>query len=337
MGRPRINGQGKKRKSYQRTVVEYSHKRDVLNYNEEGHSLDETIAHFYGELTDAAVRAKKKQINKWAKQSADIRAACESGRGRHQNLRSLGDATVLSKAAEASIVLWLNSLRKDGAPVSRLMLQLEAKETASDIGLGDKFAASPTWIKLFLKRHKLSLRARTRQGQTTPEDALEAARSFRTLVLQTITDRQCVQVYNADQTGTLVEYRTAEERRQHKREELHSLIARARKDLTQERADDEVKRLQDLHTEDPFKLKPPNRADITEWVSTCWTDLSKETIVSGFDKIGIISDTRTVADLTDTYIDSGIVEELENCNLADGHVDSDDDIESDDDLNSNVE
>lgn len=109
----------------------------------------------------------------------------------------------------------------------------------------------------------------------------------------------------------LVEYRAAEERRQHKREELHSLIARARKDLTQERADDEVKRLQDLHTEDPFKLKPPNRADITEWVSTCWTDLSKETIVSGFDKIGIISDTRTVADLTDieiAYIDSGIVE-----------------------------
>ena len=64
---PRINGQGKKRKSYQHTAVEYSHKRDVINYNEEGHDLDETIAHFYGELNDVAIRAKKKQINKWVK------------------------------------------------------------------------------------------------------------------------------------------------------------------------------------------------------------------------------------------------------------------------------
>ncbi|KAG4236936.1 hypothetical protein PC116_g14993 [Phytophthora cactorum] len=60
---------------------------------------------------------RKKQINKWIKQTATIRAVCESGRGHHQNLRRLGDATVLTKDAEASIVLWLNSLRKDGAHV----------------------------------------------------------------------------------------------------------------------------------------------------------------------------------------------------------------------------
>ncbi|KAG2991039.1 hypothetical protein PC121_g21395 [Phytophthora cactorum] len=117
MGRPCINGQGKKRKSYQRTSVEYSHKQDVLSFIEDGNTLGETIADFYGELKDNDVRAKKKQINKWIKQTATICAACESGRGHHQNLRRLGDATVLTKDAEASIVLWLNSLRKDGAYV----------------------------------------------------------------------------------------------------------------------------------------------------------------------------------------------------------------------------
>ncbi|KAG3093003.1 hypothetical protein PI124_g16869 [Phytophthora idaei] len=117
MGRPCINGQGKKRKSYQRTSVEYSHKQDVLSFIEDGHTLDETTADFYDELKDNGVRAKKKQINKWIKQTATIRAACESSRGHHQNLRRLGNATVLTEGAEASIVLWLNSLRKDGAHV----------------------------------------------------------------------------------------------------------------------------------------------------------------------------------------------------------------------------
>ncbi|EGZ28764.1 hypothetical protein PHYSODRAFT_402987, partial [Phytophthora sojae] len=86
------------------------------------------------------------------KQAPTIRAACESGRGRHRNLRNLGDATVLPKEVEEDLVLWLNTLRKDGAPVSRLMLQLQAKEVAAENGLHEKFAASPTWVKLFLRR-----------------------------------------------------------------------------------------------------------------------------------------------------------------------------------------
>ncbi|KAG3065035.1 hypothetical protein PI124_g22978 [Phytophthora idaei] len=129
MGHPCVNGQGKKRKSYQRTSVEYSHKQDVLSFIEDGNTLDETIADFYGELKDNDVRAKKKQINKWIKQTATIRAACESGRGHHQNLRRLGDATVLTKDAETSVVLWLNSLRKDGAHV----------DSDDDIEAGDDF------------------------------------------------------------------------------------------------------------------------------------------------------------------------------------------------------
>ncbi|ETM41267.1 hypothetical protein L914_12950 [Phytophthora nicotianae] len=86
------------------------------------------------------------------------------------------------------------------------MLQLESKEVADEIVLGEKFAATATWIQLFLRRHTLSLRARTRQGQTTPQDALDATKEFKTLVLQTIFENKCVQVYNADQTGINFEY-----------------------------------------------------------------------------------------------------------------------------------
>ncbi|EEY59381.1 uncharacterized protein PITG_11402 [Phytophthora infestans T30-4] len=201
MVRPRINGPGKKRKTYQRRAVEYAHKRDVLDFIDSGHSLDETISQFYGDLSGSDIRAKKKQIHKWSKQAPTIRAACDSGRGCHRNLRGLGEATVLTKEAERAIVVWVNSLRKDGAPVSRLMLQLQAKEAAADIGLEGKFAATSTWVKLFLRRHKLALRVRTRQGQTTPQDAQDAATTFRALVLQTIVEKKCVQVYNADQTA----------------------------------------------------------------------------------------------------------------------------------------
>ncbi|GMF59837.1 unnamed protein product [Phytophthora fragariaefolia] len=94
-------------------------------------------------------------------------------------VRYLDTATVLPKAAEEDIVLWLNTLCKVDSPVSRVMLQLQAMHLAKEQGLEDKFAASPTLIKLFLRRHRLSLRDRTRQGQSTPEDAKEAAKEFR--------------------------------------------------------------------------------------------------------------------------------------------------------------
>jgi hypothetical protein len=59
------------------------------------------------------------------------------------------EGAVLPTEAEEQIVMWIISIRKDGAPVSLLMLRLKAKEVASDCGFeGEMFAASDTWIKL---------------------------------------------------------------------------------------------------------------------------------------------------------------------------------------------
>ncbi|GMF58025.1 unnamed protein product [Phytophthora fragariaefolia] len=90
----------------------------------------------------------------------------------------------------------------------------------------------------------------------------------------------------------LVEYRAGEIRRKKQQVQLQHEIDRARKELVQKKADIEVERLRALLTEEPFVLTPPNRVDITEWISTSWGDLSIETIVSGFAKVGILTYTR---------------------------------------------
>ncbi|GMF61915.1 unnamed protein product [Phytophthora fragariaefolia] len=90
----------------------------------------------------------------------------------------------------------------------------------------------------------------------------------------------------------------------------------------------------------PFILTPPNRVDITEWISISWGNLSIETIVSGFAKVGILTDTRVAEGMPTEdapQIESYIVEELENCNVVDGEVGSDDDIENESDTCSDDE
>ncbi|ETO66731.1 hypothetical protein F444_16180, partial [Phytophthora nicotianae P1976] len=199
MHRPRINGTGRQPRKYCRISVAYIHNKQVIDYIGAGNSLYETINYFYGELDHKQRRAKKKQINKWIAQEHRIRDACSSGRETHRNLRHRGEVIVLPKSIEEGIVRWINTLRQEGVPVSRSMLQMYAKDVANDNGIPfAQFGASSTCIKLFLRRHKLSFC--TRQGQTTPADAEEAAAKFRAEVLQIMIEKECTMVYNADQT-----------------------------------------------------------------------------------------------------------------------------------------
>ncbi|EGZ25956.1 hypothetical protein PHYSODRAFT_404196, partial [Phytophthora sojae] len=158
MGRPCITGSSKRRKQYKRVAVAYGDKRDVLKFLNKGNFIKATILHFYGQLTRKDHRAKEKQISKWKKASASIQSACASGRARHLNSRKLGDGTVLSLEAEEEIVRWINTFRKEGIPVSRFMLKTKAMEVAKESDIApDKFSASSTWMKLFMRRPRLSL------------------------------------------------------------------------------------------------------------------------------------------------------------------------------------
>jgi hypothetical protein len=203
MVRPCVNGKGKRQKVYTRRSVDYSHKNRVLDFMAAGNSIEAVKTAFYCCLSDEDWPQTRKQVRKWVReQSHTIRAACEAGKGRYRNMRRIGDGKILPSQAEEQIAVWINSVRKEGAPVSTMMVQMKALEVAAETDAADVFCASNTWVRLFLRRNKMSVRARTRQGQTTPNDAVKVAKAFRELVLQTVVERECVQVYNADQTGT---------------------------------------------------------------------------------------------------------------------------------------
>ncbi|OWY98462.1 hypothetical protein PHMEG_00030768, partial [Phytophthora megakarya] len=55
-----------------------------------------------------------------------------------------------------------------------------------------------------MRRHKFSIRARTRQGQTTPDDAAEAKAKFIGEVRAAIIENEITTVYNVDQTGRML-------------------------------------------------------------------------------------------------------------------------------------
>ncbi|ETP11441.1 hypothetical protein F441_13043 [Phytophthora nicotianae CJ01A1] len=86
-------------------------------------------------------------------------------------VRSSYCATILPADAERELVQWINTLRKDGAPMSATMLELQAKETATDYHEADAVA-----IK------------------------------FAVDVQQKMLELRATKVYNADQTGVLFEY-----------------------------------------------------------------------------------------------------------------------------------
>ncbi|KAE9052674.1 hypothetical protein PR001_g283 [Phytophthora rubi] len=77
-------------------------------------------------------------------------------------------------------------------------------------------------------------------------------------------------------------YHAGEKHRARMRAKFEQDIVRARKELVQAEANEEVNRLLSEHGEELFKLKAPNRVDIARWVASCWDALTPATIRSGF-------------------------------------------------------
>lgn len=82
------------------------------------------------------------------------------------------------------------------------MMELKALEEAADEGISPGvFSMSYSWRRRFMHRHKLSIRARTRQGQTTPEDATSSKAKLRGDVRRAIVENDVCTVFDTDQTG----------------------------------------------------------------------------------------------------------------------------------------
>lgn len=107
---------------------------------------------------------------------------------------------MLSHEQEEEIVLFVNGLRKQGVPVSTTMLTIRAKEVAAEAGI-NAFGASASWVIGFKRRHQMSIRTATRQGQTSPKDLEMIAAAFAVQVEELVRQLGLKRVYNADQTG----------------------------------------------------------------------------------------------------------------------------------------
>jgi hypothetical protein len=140
--------------------------------------------------------SKKKLLRDWRGQKDILRQAKNA---RVKRRRTHVGKIVLPPEVEVELVLWVRSLRNDGIPVSQRMLQFQALVQARDVGI-PTFKASRMWVKGFLKRHRLSLRTRTRQGQIAPDDANEVAENFARRVRTICAREGNTEIINADQT-----------------------------------------------------------------------------------------------------------------------------------------
>jgi len=198
---------GRKPARHQRAVPTHQFRLDVVNYFE-AHDMPATLNKFYGGLTGRPLETKRKSIYCWRKQKTKLIALClRSATAQQRKIRDAGTATTLPADAELHIVKWINNYRSNGLPVSSLMLQRKALAVGRDADVpADLFAASRGWATGFLKRHQLSLRARTRQGQVPPSDLEAALRRFNADVKQRMNELGVDVAYNADQTPVFFEY-----------------------------------------------------------------------------------------------------------------------------------
>jgi hypothetical protein len=151
---------------------------------------------------------KRTQIYEWIKQIPELEDVYKTARGRNmKRTRRIGSATNLPSDDERVIVLWINSLRADGVPVSSVMQKIKAKDVGNEINIApEHFQASWTWQKLFLQRHRLAFQRRTRCGQIQPQLTTEVVQETNKRINQLMAEHRVDIVFNADQTAVCFEY-----------------------------------------------------------------------------------------------------------------------------------
>ncbi|POM75739.1 Hypothetical protein PHPALM_7120 [Phytophthora palmivora] len=211
--------------------------------------MNTTLNKFYSHLIPTKQVSKPKRTNEWVKKRAHIEAmVASSATANLKSYRAPGTATTISKEREECIVQWINSLRGEGVPVSRLMLQLQAQQVASDEGVADGvFSGSWCWQQGFLSRHGLSLR----HAELLNVHLLKVPPGLTSVC----------------QPADISWYRPLKERLrkrwvQHLSEQLQSF--------------------RQGNTSDKFQFNSASRDDAIYWATAAWKDLGASVIQSGF-------------------------------------------------------
>ncbi|RHY91177.1 hypothetical protein DYB37_013386 [Aphanomyces astaci] len=170
--------------------------------------MESAISTFFKGASESERKSIWKQILRWEAQRKHITAAAtKPSTSQHRTTRLRDIATTLTTSDEEQIAEWVAELRKDGIPVSNLLLECKAMEVAAEKGLSTiQFKASPSWRKRFMKSWGLAIRAKARSGQANLEDGEKALEAFKTSIRDIIRENDIEEVFNADQTGINYEY-----------------------------------------------------------------------------------------------------------------------------------
>nr|CCA20314.1 conserved hypothetical protein [Albugo laibachii Nc14] len=150
-------------------------KLNVLAVLEKTKNMQATILRFYPKISEVAYKSKRTHIYSWEKAHQKLRAATQANKGGHRKIRD-----------------------KEG--VSTAMLTIQAKKVAAEAAVSP-FSASGCWVNGFKARHRMSVRASTRQGKQGPADLDNIAIGFAAHVEEIVRHLGINRIYNADQTG----------------------------------------------------------------------------------------------------------------------------------------
>ncbi|KAE8893508.1 hypothetical protein PF003_g22441 [Phytophthora fragariae] len=198
---------GRRPRAYKWSVPTHPFRLDIVRYFET-YTMEATMSEFYKGLTGSQRQTKRTSVYLWRKNKDKLEELCKTtATSQLRKVRLRGMATTLTRDTEVHIVQWINTYRVQGLSVSSLMLHRKALSIAKDMGIPrNVFAASRGWATGFLRRHHLAFRAKTRQGQTKPDNADAALHAFNVQVKQKMAELGVDVVYNADQTPVFFEY-----------------------------------------------------------------------------------------------------------------------------------
>ena len=119
-------------------------------------------------------------VRKWRKQKAEL-SACKKTR------KAFRTCPARWPKLEEELAEWVQIQRADGRGLSTVQVRLKAIEIAKEKGI-DGFTGGVAWCYRFMKRHNLSVRAKTTLCQQVPDDLTEKLQLFRNFVAEQISE-----------------------------------------------------------------------------------------------------------------------------------------------------
>jgi hypothetical protein len=172
-----------------RVVLSINDKLDIIRKLEDGSSIKQlSVTYGVGETTIRVIRNSKEKL-------------LDSSSGSKRKTMKQSTYVELDKA----MLEWFSHIRAEGTQVSGVICAKKAEHFFKDLGLEGEFNASSGWLTRFKQRHGIRQIA-ILQGEKLSGDQ-EAANEFVDSFQEFVDteDLSVEQIYNADETGALLE------------------------------------------------------------------------------------------------------------------------------------